>query len=122
MSINYKKAFKHHVIIDSFNKLFYEIGEPLANKFSSYSKFDYKKLLKDPSSLSMFLYNTNTTEIIDTIRNLKNSNSTGHDKFSSKFLKLSLPILAPAVEKKINLSLSSGIYPEILKKGEVIPS
>ena len=67
------------------------------------------------------MHKTNVTEIINTVRNLKNTNSTGHDEFSNKFIKLSLPILAPALERIFNLSLSSGIYPNKLKIAKVIP-
>jgi len=108
-------------IADSFNNFFCEIGERLANNFSNHNKNDYKKFLNEPASQSIFLYNTNITEIINTVRNLKNNNSTGHDGISLKFMKLSLPILAPALVKIFNLSISSGIYPDKLKIAKVIP-
>ena len=119
--INDKKVTEPQVIADSFNNFFCNIGESLANKFSNQNNYDYKKFLKDPASQSIFLFNTNTAEIISTVRNLKNSNSTGHDEISPKFIKLSLPILAPALVKIFNLSLTSGIYPDKLKIAKVIP-
>ena len=119
--INDNKVTEPQVIADSFNNFFCNIGERLANKFSNQNNYDYKKFLKDPASQSIFLFNTNMTEIISTVRNLKNSNSTGHDEFSLKFIKLSLPILAPALVKIFNLSLTSGIYPDKLKIAKVIP-
>ena len=78
-------------------------------------------MFKRPNPQSFFLHKTNVTEIIDTVKKLKNSNSTGHDEFSNKFIKLSLPILAPALGKIFNLSLSSGKYPDKLKIAKVIP-
>ena len=119
--INDKKVTEPQVIADSFNNFFCNIGESLANKFSNQNNYDYKKFLKDPASHSIFLFNTNMAEIISTVRNLKNSNSTGHDEISLKFIKLSLPILAPALVKIFNLSLTSGIYPDKLKIAKVIP-
>ena len=101
--INENKVTEPQVIADSFNNFFCNIGERLANNFSNQNNYDYKKFLKDPASQSIFLFNTNTTEIINTVRNLKNSNSTGHDEFSLKFIKLSLPILAPSLVKIFNL-------------------
>ena len=103
--INDNKVTEPQVIADSFNNFFCNIGERLANNFSNQNNYDYKKFLKDPASQSMFLFNTNMTEIINTVRNLKNSNSTGHDEFSLKFIKLSLPILALSLVKT-SISLS----------------
>ena len=119
--INENKVTEPQVIADSFNNFFCNIGERLANNFSNQNNYDYKQFLKDPASQSIFLFNTNITEIINTVRNLKNSNSTGHDEFSLKFIKLSLPILAPSLVKIFNLSLTTGIYPDKLKIAKVIP-
>ena len=115
------KVTEPQLITNSFNKFFCEIGEQLADKFDNVNISEHKKFLKDPAPQSIFLHNTNVTEIINTVRNLKNSNSTGHDEISTKFIKLSLPILAPALVKIFNLSLSSGIYPDRLKIAEVLP-
>ena len=52
---------------------------------------------------------------------MKSSSSTGHDEISTKFIKLSLPILAPALVDIFNLSISSGIYPDSLKIAKVSP-
>ena len=115
------KVTEPQIITNSFNNFFCEVGEQLADKFDNVNISEHKKFLKDPAPQSIFLHNTNVTEIINTVRNLKNSNSTGHDEISTKFIKLSLPILAPALVKIFNLSLSSGIYPDRLKIAKVIP-
>ena len=121
MLIDNKKVSDPQEITESFNKFFCDIGEQLASNFSNNNNSDFKKFLKDPAPQSFFLRKTNVIEIIDTVKKLKNSNSTGHDDFSNKFIKLSLPILAPALVKIFNLSLSSGIYPDKLKIAKVIP-
>jgi len=119
--INDDKVTEPQIIADSFNNFFCEIGERLASNFSNQNNNDYKQYLHEPASQSIFLFNTNVTEIINTVRNLKNNNSTGHDGISLKFMKLTLPILAPALVKIFNLSLSSGVYPDKLKIAKVIP-
>ena len=119
--INDNKVTDPQAITDYFNNFFCNIGERLANNFSNQNNHDYKKFLKEPASQSIFLYDTDMTEIENTVRNLKNSNSTGHDEFSLKFVKLSLPILAPALVKIFNLSINSGTYPDKLKIAKVIP-
>ena len=119
--INDNRVTEPQAIADSFNNFFCNIGERLANNFSIQNNYVYKKFLKDPASQSIFLCDTNMTEIINTVRNLKNTNSTGHDEFSLKFIRLSLPILAPALVSIFNLSISCGIYPDKLKIANVIP-
>ena len=80
-----------------------------------------KKYLNPPAPHSILLYKLNEKEIKDTIKSLKNSNSSGHDHFSTRFIKLSAPILIPALEKNFNLAISTGVYPNNLKVAKVIP-
>ena len=93
----------------------------MANKFSNNSIEDYKTYLNNPAEQSLLLYRIKQEEIKDAIFQLKNSNSSGHDEITSKFVKLSSEILIPALEKVLNLSISSGIYPSNLKIAKVIP-
>ena len=69
----------------------------------------------------MLLSNTSQTEILEIIKSLKNTNSTGHDDISTKFVKLAAPLLAPALGKLFNLAISTGVYPDNLKIAKVIP-
>ena len=71
--------------------------------------------------MAMILFNTTETEITKIIKSLKNTNSTGYDNFSNKFIKLSSSILVPALTKIFNLSIKTGIYPSNLKIAKVIP-
>ena len=93
----------------------------MANKFVNNNIEDYQKYLNNPVDHSLLLYRIKQNEIKDAICNLKNSNSSGYDEITTKFVKLSSPILIPALEKILNLSLSSGIYPSNLKTAKVIP-
>ena len=69
----------------------------------------------------MYLYNISEAEILSTIKSLKNNNSTGYDDFSTKFIKLSSGLIAPALTKIFNLATSTGTYPDNLKIAKVIP-
>ena len=124
---NYSLIFNNRTITDTqeiveiFNNFFCEIGNNLASKFPSNNNSEYKKYLKDPALQTMYLYKTNVKEITETIKRLKNTHSSGHDEFSSKFIKLSTPLLAPALEKIFNLAIKTGTYPDMLKIAKVIP-
>ena len=69
----------------------------------------------------MFLFKTSEFEIRKIIKSLKNTNSTGFDHFSTKFIKLSISLLAPTLVKLFNHSIQSGLYPDLLKIVKVIP-
>ena len=108
-------------IANSFNNFFSEIGEKLANKFSNQNNSEFAKYLGSPVQHSMFFHSISESEINEVISDLKNSNSTGYDDYNTKFIKLSSPLLAPALEKIFNLSINTGVYPDSLKIAKVIP-
>ena len=120
LNINGENQTEPNKISESFNKFFSEIGGNLAKNFpNDYSEF--RNYLGEPVSHSMFLYHTSESEIAKIIKSLKNTNSTGYDNFSTKFIKLSSFILAPALTKIFNLSINAGVYPSNLKIAKVIP-
>ena len=108
-------------ISESFNTFFSEIGGKLANKFPNDNNSEFKDYLGSSVNKSMFIFKTSEAEILKTINSLKNTNSTGYDDFSTKFVKLSASLIAPDLAKIFNLSISTGIYPDNLKIAKVIP-
>jgi hypothetical protein len=52
---------------------------------------------------------------------LNTSKSTGSDNINARFLKLSAFIIAPILTQLFNLSLSSGVFPDVFKIAKVIP-
>ena len=57
----------------------------------------------------------------DIILKLKNSKSTGVDGIPAFIIKLSIPIILPAVTHVINLSISKSIFPSNWKHSKVTP-
>ena len=55
------------------------------------------------------------------IKNLKNSNSTGHDLLNNKILKKVKNILAPHITYLINTIIISNIFPDIFKISRILP-
>ena len=120
IKINEENQTEPQKITETFNNFFSEIGGNLAKNFpNDFSEF--QNYLGESATYSMFLFNTTEAEIIKIIKSLKNTNSTGFDNFSTKFIKLSAPILAPALVKLFNLSIQTGVYPDLLKVAKVIP-
>ena len=108
-------------ISETFNKFFSEIGGKLAQNLPNENNSKSKDYLGPSVNHSMYLFNTNTVEILKIIKSLKNTNSTGYDDFSTKFVKLSASLIAPALVKIFNLAINTGIYPDSLKIAKVIP-
>ena len=116
-----RKITEPQAVSETINEFFSEVGAKLATNFTNHNNSEYKKYLNPPAPHSFLLYKLNEKEIKDTIKNLKNSNSSGHDHFSTRFIKLSAPILIPALEKIFNLAISTGVYPNNLKVAKVTP-
>ena len=68
-------------------------------------------ILAHQFNILCFFHSITESEITEVISDLKNSNSTGYDEYTIRFIKLSSPLLAPALEKIFDLSLKTGIYP-----------
>lgn len=67
-------------------------------------------------------YPVTTSEIINVINSMKNKKSTGTDLISSRILKSSSTYtIAEHLGHLIDISITSGLFPSILKKGTVIP-
>ena len=80
------------MISESINSYFSQIGEKLASKFSDNNNTDYKKYLRSPADQSILVYKITQKEILTAISRIKNSNSSGPDEITSKFVKNSAPI------------------------------
>ena len=119
--INDKKITNPQAISNIFNDFFSEIGERLANNFSNIDNSEYRKSLGKKVSHSIVLYPITEIEVKDTIRNLKNTNSAGYDELTTKFIKVSAPLLIPALTKIFNLSITAGVYPNSLKTAKITP-
>ena len=119
--INDKKITNPQAISNIFNDFFSEIGERLANNFSNIENSEYRKSLGKKVSHSIVLYPITEIEVKDTIRNLKNTNSAGYDELTTKFIKVSAPLLIPALTKIFNLSITAGVYPNSLKTAKITP-
>jgi len=64
---------------------------------------------------------TDPNEIYQVLKLLKPIKSTGHDNLSTYFLKLINQNVAIPLSILINKSLQSGVFPDSLKIGKVIP-
>lgn len=80
------------------------------------SQNEYLSPLTDST---IFLQPTDPTEVLNIIMSLNNTKSTGEDEIPVKLLKLIAPEVAGPLSYLINLTISSGTFPESLKTSYV---
>lgn len=74
-----------------------------------------------PCVHSFFMFPTTETEVVNIINQLKNKRSTGFDSFTTKLIKEIKILITPVLTYLINCSLTTGIFPDKLKKSIVVP-
>ena len=82
------------------------------------SIFDY---MKAPVPDSMFLFDTDQLEIAKIVRECKPKKSTGYDGINMNIIKSVIKSISKPLVSICNLSLSSGIFPDVMKIARVIP-
>ena len=107
-------------IANCFNDYFSNIGSKLADKIFP-SKYDHLNYLKCSNPVSLFINPTSTIEILNLISTLNNSKSSGPFSIPTDIFKMMGNIVASPLTEIINLSFSTGIYPNNLKIAKIIP-
>jgi len=119
--INNKDYNNPSYISNSLNDFFCNIGQKLSDKFKDHPDKAFKKYMNEDGKQSMYMARTNESEVLKLINNLDDKKSSGHDEFSAKFLKLCAPYISAPLATIFNKSISSGIYPDLLKIARVSP-
>ena len=103
-------------------KHFSNIGETFAKKIPPPSKSIFEYLNTIPQNdQSIFLEPTSEKEIMELLTDLIPKNSSGYDNLSNRLLKKLLPALINPLTIVFNKSLAEGIFPEAMKKADVVP-
>ena len=122
VNINGIPRYDQSHITNEFCRHFSSIGESFANKIAPSERNinDYLAIIQQ-NDKSIFFAPTDTREISYLIKDLLPKNSSGHEKVSNKLLKCLLPALLEPLKIIFNKSLSEGIFPEIMKRADVVP-
>ena len=107
-------------ISNTFNEYFTNIDPKLAENIKTRNGH-YSNYLPAPSEKTLFFKPTSIHEILNIVRSLKPSKSTGHDGISVHLLKKIIYNIALPLSHIFNISLTSGICPNSLKIAKVIP-
>ena len=110
------------LIANELNSYFATVGKNLANKIRP-GKSDINSYLNKMSvnEKSLFLYPTNICEVSSIIDDIAAKASSGFDGLSNRFIKSIKQALTTPLTVIFNKSLETGIFPDNMKKAEVVP-
>ena len=122
LKVNNMMKYDPDSITSEFCEFFSTVGEKFANRIGKANTGINEYINKMPSSnTTFFLAPTNTTETHNLIDDLPNKNSSGHDSISNNLLKKLSPSILVPLTLLFNKSLETGIFPEEMKKADVVP-
>ena len=117
--VNNNKLTDPGDIANAFNDYFINIGRQLSDKIQS--PHHYSDYLHNQVESHLQLKPISEIDISNTINNLKNKASYGHDEISNKLIKRAGPALIKSLKLMVNQMLFSGIFPDRLKISKVKP-
>ena len=107
-----------------FNKYFTEIGFNLASTIETPTiidgKFNAMSLILSSSNL-FFLEPIVEEEVVNYIRAMNPSKSTGRNEIPAKYIKMSASVIAPVLTNIFNACISTRYFPKVLKTAKVVP-
>ena len=107
-------------IADNFNNFFVNIGWELSNNIAN-TDTDFATYLDPPNQYSMFFDPIDANNILDIVKNIKSKTSMDNNNISTNLLKKSIVHITEPLSHIINISLSTGVFPEEMKVAKVIP-
>ena len=109
-------------ITNGLCKYFANVGENFLSKIPKAKKDINEYLSKiTKNNASLYMTPTNQIEICRIIDNLLHKSSSGYDNISNVLLKQLKPCLIEPLSIIFNKSISTGIFPEIMKSADVFP-
>ena len=107
-------------ISDTFNNYYASVADDIRKSISRTPK-KYSDYLKDPNPRTLLLNPVSKNDILTCIRATDASKASGPYSIPSKVLRTIENLIAEPLANIVNLSFTSGIFPERLKTAEVIP-
>ena len=104
-----------------FNDFFSSIGATLSSQINQPQGVSFNHFLSGNYPCSLFMKPTHSDELIRIISDLKSSHTAGVDGICTKVLKAIAPIIIEPLVHCINLSLTTGVMPQMAKIAKIIP-
>ena len=121
ININNQNVTNKTTIANSFNNYFSKIGSEMASSIPVQNDIAFSDYLKGNISTKFKFEDVTEMQIKLFIQGLNSKSSFGYDGISLKLLKRLESVLTKPLTLIINQSLKTGIFPNKLKLGKVIP-
>ena len=118
LKVNGRIEYNPTVISNTFNNYFLNIAKTITQNSPSVTG---NRPNDDFNCSSIYLHATSKKEILDIIRVLKSTKSSGWDGISTVLLKQCMEVLVEPLVYLINESILAGVFPNCLKISTVIP-
>ena len=107
-------------ISNEFNEFFTNIGKNLESKLIK-TDCTFDSFLTYPNIENIYMEPATEDEVKKIIQEMDPNKSNGPYSFPTKLLKLIANIISKPISEVINISMTTGTFPDILKTTEVIP-
>ena len=125
LKVNEQEINKDHDIANSMNNYFCSVGKSLSDKIPAQSnpllshQYDITYPSNGREPFKFVAIDKGTIE--KALNKIKTSHGSGVDNIASYFLKVAFPVISDSLCDILNLSLSSGIFPDSWKVARVAP-
>ena len=119
-NLNGKIIKDNKSIANEFNNYFINIGPNLANNITPPHNRHFSDYMEKKVNKSIFLKPVTDNEILGLVNSFKNKYSCGYDGLNMYLIKQCIRQIKP-LTYICNLSLSSGIFPDKMKTGKILP-
>ena len=120
LNINGNEETDPGILSHTFSSFFSTIAQKIESKLINTTKH-YTDYLTEPTTNTFILTPTNTEEIGDIIKTLNIGKSIGPNRIPTRLLKQFYKEISIPIEKLIDLSFETGIFPDALKLARIIP-
>ena len=107
-------------ITNSFNDFFANVGPETEKKVPKVPNISPKMYLKNRNQFDLIITHISNEEVLDIINALSNK-STGPASIPLRLLKIISDLIVVPLCRIINISFSSGVFPDVLKVSKIIP-
>ncbi len=115
-----KMITDHFEIANRFCKYFTDISPALASRIPS-TNFSFRSFLTDNENSPNIPNETNVHELEEICHDFQAGKAPGHDNIPMYLIKNSFDLISEPLTQLINLSLTTGVFPDKLKVAKVIP-
>ena len=108
-------------INDKFNEFFVNVGPDTEKTVPKVPNMSPAKFLRNRNQLELIIAHISEEEILELLKSLPTNKGTGPASIPMRFLLIVADLIVIPLCKLVNVSFSTGIFPDILKIAKIIP-